>query len=261
MGELSASVRLKLERANEHAEHLKQLVADWSKSGPYRFATAQEDDADPDYVRLRYFIEVTRALPIETLSKITGDCIHNFRCVLDHLIWELSVAHSGPSPPNPLGIKFPGRLSGAGASGLHAVDAPVVAAVKALHDRFAGTNPEDPPTFFMLCELSNVDKHSTIHVVHHYARDVQITVAPVIIGTLVEPVPDLGHLEHGTVVARIAIPRPYWDREIVAVRCRTENGVVIAKTPRTPMIPLGIAIDLIKEAVEEAAEKLRQLLP
>lgn len=113
----------------------------------------------------------------------------------------------------------------------------------------------------MLCELSNVDKHSAIHVVHHYAKDVKITTNPVIVGTRVEIVHDGSPLRDGTEIARIAIPRPLWQPEGLEVRARTEHGVVIAKTSRTPLVHFGITMQGIKDAVEEAAKRLGSLLP
>lgn len=261
MGDLSASVQLKLERALQHADEMEQIVRAWSVPRSYNFASAVEDDSDPDFVRLKYFIEVSRALPGGLLGQIVGDSIHNYRCVLDHLIWELSVHHSGPTPKDPLGIKFPSRLTGPGSGGLHAVDPAVVTAVQALHNAFPGSGPTDPSPFLMLCELSNIDKHSTIPIVHHYAKDVQIDVTPVIIGTVIDVVADVGPLDDDTIVARIAIPRPLWNPDTVEVRCRTENGVVIAKTSRTPLVLLGPTMDGIKEAVEEAAKQLKIFLP
>jgi hypothetical protein len=70
-----------------------------------------------------------------------------------------------------------------------------------------------------------------------------------------------GPLDDGTVIARIAIPRPSAKAEDVYVHPRIEHGVVIAKTPRTPEAHLGMTIDGINDAVEHAAERLRHLLP
>lgn len=39
---------------------------------------------------------------------IVGDAVHNFRCALDHLAWQLAVRHCGGNdPPNPRQIQFP----------------------------------------------------------------------------------------------------------------------------------------------------------
>jgi hypothetical protein len=264
VGELSASVRLKLDRAHEHLDALKRLVAPWGERDQpdaYRFVTEIEDDTDPFYVRFRYLIRIFSPLPTDELSKILGDSINNFRCVLDHLIWELSALHSGTNPPNPMGIKFPARPSGHGSGGLHAVSSQVVADVQWLHAHCAAKQPGDPSPFTMLCELSNVDKHSAIHFVNHHPRDVQVDTVPPIIGTRVEIVDQTGTLEDGTVIARIAIPRPMTMAEEVKVHARTEHGVVIAKTSRTPMAHLGMTIDGIEEAVTQTAERLRHHLP
>ena len=257
---LSASVSLKLDRAHEHADSLENLILAWGNPKPQRFVTEVDDDTDPDYVHLRYLVRISSPLPSNTLSQILGDCINNYRAVLEHLIWELSVFHSGPNPPSPQRIKFPSRLSGTGSGGLHAVSSVVVTEVQWLHANCASKNPGDLPPFHMLCELSNVDKHSTIHVVYHYAKDVKITTNPVIIGTCAEIVHDASPLKDGTVIARIAVPRPLWTPEQMEVHAVTEHGIVIAQTSRTPLAHLGLTMEGIKDAVETATQRLGNLL-
>lgn len=86
---LSTSVRLKLDRAHEHADHMEGLVVAWGH--PHKFVTEVYDESDVDYAHIRYLVRISKQLPSDTLSQILGDCINNYRAVLDHLIWELSV--------------------------------------------------------------------------------------------------------------------------------------------------------------------------
>ena len=114
----------------------------------------------------------------------------------------------------------------------------------------------------MLCELSNVDKHRSIHVVFHYAKSVDVELLPFhIIGSDIEVMDPPELKDNAVVLARVAIPRPFGHPEKVYVHGRTEHGVVIAETTRTPLAHFGMTIDGIKEAVEEAAESLRHFLP
>lgn len=258
---LSRSVELKLDRAHEHAAALEHLVRTWEQPSPHRFASEVEDDSDPDYVHLRYFVRISKLLPSEDLSVVLGDCLNNYRAVLDHLIWELSLDHSGPNPPNPYRIKFPGRAQGAGSGGLGAISHSARKEVQWLHANCAAKDAGDPSPFLMLCELSNVDKHSAIHVIHHYPKKVEITTTPTIIGTSVEIVHQGGPLVDRTVIARIAIPRPQWVPDVVAVRAKTAHGIVIAATARTPIAHLGLTMEGIKDAVDEATRRLGNLLP
>jgi hypothetical protein len=264
VGDLSASVRLKLDRADEHANTMRSLIKAWEKQPqPYRFVTEVDEDADrldALYGHLRYLIRIFRALPADGLSKALGDCINNYRCVLDHLIWELSIQHSGDPPPNPTGIKFPGEWSGKQPPGLHAVHPDVAAEVKWLHDNIAGHDPSAPP-FWMLIQLSNVDKHRSIHAVYHATKSVDFRVIdPIIIGTRID-VLDPPEFEDGAIIlARVALPRSAWRREEVTMKGRTEHGIAIARTAKTPFGQLGMTVDGIEHAVKEAAERLRHHL-
>jgi hypothetical protein len=112
----------------------------------------------------------------------------------------------------------------------------------------------------MLCELSNVDKHSSIHVVHHYAERADIRVDPNLPGTRIVPY-EVDGLKNETVLARIFFPRPLYKGQDVEVHARTTTSVVISQTAGTPRAHLGWTIDGIKDAVQQAAERLRNLLP
>lgn len=256
---LSHSVQLKLDRAHEHMEAIRAIVDPYRKPDCYRFFTEPEDNPDTRNAYVRYVIRVYKPLPSDLLSQLLGDCLSNFRAVLDHLVWELSELHSGPTPPKPHLVKFPSRSA---SRGLHAVSPTAAAEVAWLHANCAALDAGDLSPFRMLCELNNVDKHSTINVVLHHARSIDITTDPVIIGSQVELVHrGEAALEDGTVIARVIIPRPVWSREQVNVNARTEHAVVIAKTARTPRAHLGRTLIGIDEAVKKATERLGKLLP
>jgi hypothetical protein len=258
---LPDGIQLKLDRANEHCDALEKAVVPWNKPGAYRFVPDVHDDPRESYVEFRYVIEVLRPLPKRWMSQVLGDAINNYRCVLDHLVWELSIAESGDPPPKPKRIAFPSDVSDPVPYGLHAVNAAVVTEIKSLFTDCTGKEPGAPSPFWMLCELSNVDKHSSIHVVHHHARNVGFTISPTIIGTRIETLTGQAINDETTILATAFVPRPLWRPHAVKMHGRAEHGIAIAETSRTPLAHFGQTVDGIREAVEEAAKRLGNLLP
>jgi len=73
----------KLDRAKEHLGDAQKILRDFHYS-EYRFVP--EQDADPEFIAFR----VRLPKPSHDLVMVIGDCIHNLRCVLDHLVWQLA---------------------------------------------------------------------------------------------------------------------------------------------------------------------------
>jgi hypothetical protein len=81
------SAKLKLERAEKHVRDLDSAFTAFVNQRPHRplFKAQRQDE---NAWRMWIEIIVDRHPPAE-LALIIGDAIHNFRCVLDHLMWEL----------------------------------------------------------------------------------------------------------------------------------------------------------------------------
>jgi hypothetical protein len=120
----------------------------------------------------------------------------------------------------------------------------------------APSDPDDPHPLTTLCNLSNVDKHISIHAVVHYVREAEITTVPVIVGTNVEALQGLTELTGRQVLAKVAIPRPVSFQPPIDIRSHTVHGVVIAATDRTPVLLLGRSLDSIEDAVAVTASLL-----
>jgi hypothetical protein len=106
--------RLKVERAGEHLAELHQEVERFLGSGAFRSeaiprtkkylvsksergrldpASAEEEDGTGLYM----FRVHTAAEPPTRIGLLIGDCLHNLRSGLDHLVWQL-ILQSGGSP-------------------------------------------------------------------------------------------------------------------------------------------------------------------
>jgi hypothetical protein len=255
MANIPVSAQLKLRRAQEHRSALESEIVTWAASKPYEYFTREVEDSDPDFQRIQYVVKVNNPLPGDRLGQILGDCLNNYRGVLDHIIWELSNIHTGGMPKNPTRIGFPAPSTDATLSGLHSVSAAVMSDVSQLHSSCAPAEPGDPSPFALLIGLSNADKHRTIPFGFHVAKSSEIALSLPVIGTRFD-VHQVDVLMDGTVLADILIPRPLFISETVEIRTKQESGVVISKTEKTPQVHLGMSIEAIDAAVEASAALL-----
>jgi hypothetical protein len=83
-----ASVRVKLDRANNHARELKLKIIRYLNREPYR--TTREHQ--PKMRQSVYRIYLKR-LPPPEWSAILGDAVHNHRSALDHLACAIVETH------------------------------------------------------------------------------------------------------------------------------------------------------------------------
>src|SRR5580704_10825981 len=86
------SVRLKIERAKEHIRNLDAVIQVFIQDKPYRLGAKPHPIAAIEHTTL-YIAEV-KPIP-DRISLIIGDAIHNLRCALDHLMWQLVEAGGG----------------------------------------------------------------------------------------------------------------------------------------------------------------------
>jgi hypothetical protein len=82
----------KIERAEAHRQELGREIASFIESEPY--AIRRERETKRKKYVLREILEVRRDPPPE-LSLIIGDCLHNLRCALDYLAYELARLEQG----------------------------------------------------------------------------------------------------------------------------------------------------------------------
>lgn len=248
---------MKFARAREHLDEIQRLVLEWGKETTYE--TVSEPDPDSSgLVNCHRYVARIGGPPLPDLSALLGDCLNNFRCVLDHMVWLLSVLHlNDPADtlPNPDHISFPIYADSTKyrAQGLHAVGDDVRAEVERLQTYHAGSNAKGHP-LWVLRELNNIDKHRTVHIVGHYARSADINVATSGPGSWVERRGD-GPVEDGTVLARV-FTEPSLAAFEVEVNINVMRGVAIEETPTTPLLHLGQTLDGIGRAVHDAAQRL-----
>ncbi len=91
----------KFEHAKRHADSLRDKTASFLQSSPYELGFRIDPDERP-----AYFVKSVAAMPPD-LACILGDVLHNLRCTLDHLAYQLALSASGSPLPQPDRIYFP----------------------------------------------------------------------------------------------------------------------------------------------------------
>src|SRR5216683_5181856 len=91
--------RLKFDHGAAHLKTLRSMVADYLTSNPYRI-TSSADVSPGEHI---LWLEVVQPPPPE-ISLTLGDCLHDFRSALDHLMWQLVLVTGGQPTA---GTQFP----------------------------------------------------------------------------------------------------------------------------------------------------------
>jgi hypothetical protein len=174
-----ASARVKLRRANLHAATAKRESGRFFKSQP---APTFEGDFERETCKLgakgRILLRLARDVPDppESFSARFGDAIHNYRCALDHVAWQLVLHGSIPEPKEPWKVQFPicdsrTQFRKKLAQRLPGVDGTAQRFIETRQPDDRG-NPSDNP-LVDLASLSNDDKHRTIHVIVTTLADIE----------------------------------------------------------------------------------------
>ena len=82
---------LKIGRANELFNTLKRGIEGWMGTNPYAVTTKH----DAEGRRHSLVLNISSPPPLERWSLIAGDCVHNLRGSLDHLVYALAIRHMG----------------------------------------------------------------------------------------------------------------------------------------------------------------------
>ena len=249
---------MKFTRACEHLGTIEEIVRTWSEVTTYETISEPDPERSGVVDCVRYVAKIGGP-PLPELSALLGDCLHNFRGVLDHMIWFASVIESGDPPPGPKRIAFPAwdDVTTYKARGLHAVSPNIRALIETLQPYHAGKDARTHP-LWILCELNNIDKHRELHAVQHIALAPIMSVASSISGPWFEVMAD-GTVEDGTVLARLFTPLAFRPFD-VTVNLQVTHGISIMKTESTPSLHLGQTLVAIRDVVHDAAKRITAAL-
>jgi hypothetical protein len=155
---------LKLDRAGDQFKALRAEMESFLKSDVYEKQIQLYTDTDPQLVVHAWRLKQ----PYPAMwSAMIGEIIHNLRSALDHLVFQLIILETG-GPPTSNKTQFPIFLAEDGFKNrgipqmIPKVGAKATALIKSVQP-FATKEGKQSPLWH-LSELSNWDKHRSIHV-------------------------------------------------------------------------------------------------
>ena len=162
-------VRAKLARAQEHAQGLDNELRAWIDRKPYSLT----EHVNSDSTRYSLILRENERAPFQRWTLIASDCLNNFRCALDYLIYTIAVFESGLNPPpHERTLAFPitdckTNFDEAVSKGkLGEISKPVRAVVESLQP-YNRPHPELAlPLLRILRDLNNTDKHRLLKVTY-----------------------------------------------------------------------------------------------
>lgn len=230
-----SGVRLKLARAQDQIEGLQSDTLAFVDTHPYTAGLHFDRDAR----ELTFSVQV-KELPPTMWGVRIGEIIHNLRSALDHIVWELVVLKTG-APPRTKQNQFPVfdtesgfNDRGVGKFLVH-VGTDAIDLIRSEQPFSTGEKALSP--LWHLKELSDVDKHRTLHVtgsmVQAFSAKLPPLLYPVSIAALDVRPP--GPIQNDAVLWRGSIPEAHdWPFQHRNVNANLTVG--IAFDQRTPAV-------------------------
>jgi hypothetical protein len=163
-------IRLKLYRAVDHFRDIDVAIGEMFRSE--NKAKAAGHHYDPD--REELIVSLPKQLPIDPrITLIIGDCIHNVRSALDHLVFQLAILNRA-EPEAASSVSFPvyltsGQFRNATKGKIEPfIDASAFTEIKKLQPYETGDGVND--ILWVLSQLDIFDKHRLFIVAKHKMR-------------------------------------------------------------------------------------------
>jgi hypothetical protein len=162
-------VRLKLDRAGDHLQHVVKIIADMTKVRCEMIPEEFGEGGEKKYGVLR--VRLTPKPPA-SLSVVIGDFLFNVRSALDHLLWQLVFLNENkPSKSNMFPISSTpdifseevkrGRVKG------------ISTEAQKLLENLQPYHPGNEP-LATLADLHNLDKHRTLNLLTAVAQHTHV---------------------------------------------------------------------------------------
>jgi hypothetical protein len=169
-------IRVKVDRAKEHSDCLKSQLGRFVKEKPYPLHVVTYDYQT---AKVRD-VEWTKRIPPKW-GAIVGDCVHNLRSALDHIVWELSggTGHAPHHAEFPVFkeeaeyLKRTPKGDPARGGGLWKIEGINERAARTAIYKLQPFQRADPlrHPLWVVHELDRLDKHRTLQVVAAMAHD------------------------------------------------------------------------------------------
>jgi len=170
------SVHGKIERAEFHAKTLFDEINLWLQSNPFEIRKVVNGDSTR-YSIIAYLVGTEP--PIKRWTLMVGDCVHNLRCALDHLVYAIAVHESEKEPPpDERTLMFPITDTPenfiANDFRIASLSDPVKRAIEGVQP-FKRPHTALPPILGLIRDYDNVDKHRLLRMANASIGEGDIT--------------------------------------------------------------------------------------
>jgi hypothetical protein len=257
------SVRLKLRRAYKQIEALKGEIDLFMDRRPYEPAF---NFNSVSRATGQFITEITvRMLVKEPCPApwgiIIGEIVHDIRSALDHLVYQLVIYATDKPPSDDSRTQFPiydvaGNFQKHRGSMLMGVDAHAADLIKSFQPFSTGESADSP--LWHLNQLSNIDKHRTIHLAGGSLEAFEVSFpalanrARILSKTVRAP----GPFEHNTIIGEIRIlsAGPLYERDEVEMHPNLTFQIVFDERTR------AIAGRPVIGSLTEIADRVRDCI-
>jgi hypothetical protein len=256
-----SGVHAKLDRGYEHLEALHAEVITWIHRYPYGLRHETNDEGR-EHIGI---LDIYREPDSARFGLLIGDCAHNFRSALDHLVFTVARDRLGPADLEAVEEKLsfpltttPDNWNNALARGcLEGVGSGVRAEIQRRQPHKAGDPSKTP--LYALHWLNNRDKHRLLHAVAAFPQLATINFVPEL------PGPNEGSITpppyaHGTEIFRARSAEPCPDMQ---VECDLVMEIRVREAPlsedirelllKIGQLVQGIAFDVAKAHLADLA--------
>jgi hypothetical protein len=254
----------KLRQAKAHLAGLNKLT-DWYLHKSNAFGIFPKPDPQR---RWEEFVARLDREPGPDFGLLIGDCLHNLRVTLDHIVWHLVGGNGDAKTAFPIFLhrndfyamtkaKKPQPTETSGLRKLRGV--PLVP--RAIIEDLQPFNQPEPEreSLWILHQLENIDKHRVMHASLTALDHSNVHVNHIPKGAAVEVIPHLGAVSDGAVLLEVAFSRP--GTQDMGMRVDFDWGVFMdAEILGLPWEPNEILAGLTR-AVENVVTKLSPYLP
>jgi hypothetical protein len=202
-------VRLKLQRAYRQIDALTEEMAAFLKGDPYQpkieFRRIRGTRETPCIIDFTVRMVVNEQCP-GMWSIIIGEIVHDLRSALDHLVYQLVIFATDKPPANRDRTQFPiflesDKFQTTGLGMLVGVSKKATALIKSLQPFATGEHDSSP--LWHLNQLSNIDKHRTLHLTGGTMQAFNFSFPPVVNpGRIDRQISERGAFGNNTIIAR-----------------------------------------------------------
>jgi hypothetical protein len=253
-----SGITLKVKRACQQLDALKQEIAVFLDGDPYEpsvhFHTIRGRAVCTTTFTIRMIVH-KECDPMWAVK--LGEIVHNFRCALDHSVHQLFFFLHEKFPPDRFRNQFPIFIGPAkfklnGLPMLRGLNRESTNLIESFQPFSTGENVRSP--LWHLGELSNFDKHRTLHLTGGTLEAFKFTFPPLVNpGRISKTVRERGAFQNNTIIAEgqfIGRGHPFGDQE---VKMKADCLFNVVFDERTPVVPeyavIGTLLDIADRTV------------